>query len=263
MKKTLRLLFSFLLLSAFVASGWKVWQIVGAYARAEESYEELTQFAQISAEPAENVESPQKENSLEALSLPTSEILWPQIDFESLSAINPDVIGWIIIEDTNINYPVVQGEDNDFYLTHQFDKTKNRAGCLFLDIENDPDFANQNQIIYGHYTKDKSMFYQLRGYKQQDFYDAHPTGWLITPSGGYRLHFFSGYVSSVEGDGWQTEFGGESFAKWLSARKSKSLFKSDVNPTEEDAVLTLSTCSYEFDNARFVLHAVMEDLTTP
>ena len=258
MKKVLKLTLVLVLLTAFAGSAWKVYTIVGAYTKAEKSYEALAQYAEI---PKAEEPAPEAEISVPAEPQPAPEILWPQIDFESLSAINPDVIGWIIIEDTNINYPVVQGEDNDFYLTHQFDKTKNRAGCLFLDIENDPDFANQNQIIYGHYTKDKSMFYQLRGYKQQDFYDAHPTGWLITPSGGYRLHFFSGYVSSVEGDGWQTEFSDESYAKWLAARKSKSLFKSDVNPTEEDAVLTLSTCSYEFDNARFVLHAVIENVT--
>ena len=254
MKKVLKLLLVLLLLAAFVGSAWKVYTIVGAYAQAEESYEELAELAEPVPEPKEETSVPDE---------PEPEILWPQVDFESLSAINPDIIGWIIIEDTNINYPVVQGEDNDFYLTHQFDKTKNRAGCLFLDIANDPDFANQNQIIYGHYTKDKSMFYQLRGYKGQDFYDAHPTGWLITPDGAFRLHFFSGYVSSTQGDGWQTDFSDGSYARWLSARQKKSLFSSPVVPTEEDAILTLSTCSYEFDDARFLLHAVMEDLTTP
>ena len=106
MKKALKLLLVLLLLAAFVSSAWKVYTIVGAYAQAEESYEELAELTEPVPEPKEETSVPDK---------PEPEILWPQVDFESLSAINPDIIGWIIIEDTNINYPVVQGEDNDFY----------------------------------------------------------------------------------------------------------------------------------------------------
>ena len=143
-----------------------------------------------------------------------AEPLWPKVDFEALRSINPETVGWLTIEGTNIHYPVVQGQDNDFYLTHRFDGTSGGAGCLFLDAANDAAFQSANQIVYGHYMKDHSMFYDLGSYKKQDFYDAHPTGWLITPSAAYQLRFFSGYVSDPSGDAWKREFSGAEYVQW-------------------------------------------------
>ncbi len=257
MKRSLKYLLVLGLLTIFLYSGVQVYGIMGAYMRAEKQYADLTQHvvlreekpAEPLAEVASSLPQPEKEE------LPA----WPQVDFAALAAINPDIVGWLTIEGTSIHYPVVQGEDNAFYLTHQFDKSQNRAGCLFLDAENDADFTGQNQIIYGHYTKDKSMFYELRGYKTQDFYDAHPSGWLITPSAVYRLRFFSGYVSDVYGNAWDRAFSKEDYLKWLNGCKKKSYFSSEVTPDADSRVLTLSTCSYEFENARFVLHAVLDN----
>ena len=81
-----------------------------------------------------------------------SDIPWPQVDFDALAAINPHVVGWLYGEDTSIHYPVVQGEDNDYYLSHLFDGTTNPNGCLFLDCRGASDFSDNNSIIYGHYT---------------------------------------------------------------------------------------------------------------
>lgn len=280
MKTYLKVLLVLILLPVFLYSGLQVYQICSAYARADAQYAKLAQYVT----PPPRVVSPEKrqevapmpsivqppvpsvvqpsapaEQAPPAAPEPVEEILWPQVDFEALAAINPDIVGWLTIEGTNVHYPVVQGADNDFYLSHQFDKSASRAGCLFLDMVNDAAFADENSIIYGHYTKDHTMFYELRGYKQQEFFDAHPTGWLMTPSAVYKLHFFSGYVSDVYSEAWETEFSENPYSDWLGDCKKKSLFASDTVPTENDRVLTLSTCSYEFENARFVLHAVMEE----
>ena len=270
MKKFLKGMLGFALLAVFLYSGLQVYRIFSAYARAEAQYADLTQYVVIPAPPPVQAEEPPQaivgppslqEEQESAPPVPTpetmEEILWPQVDFEALRAINPDIVGWLTIEGTGIHYPIVQGQDNDFYLSHQFDKSPSRAGCLFVDVTNDADFVDLNTIIYGHYTKDRSMFYELRGYKQQDFFDAHPTGWLITPSAAYKLQFFSGYVSDVYGDAWDTDFTEKDYAEWLTTCKLKSGFVADVLPQEDDRVLTLSTCSYEFENARFVLHSIM------
>lgn len=239
------------LLCVFIFSGWQVYQICSGYADSQAQYAALEQY--VSAVPAPPP-APQPAESKAS----GAEPLWPKVDFEALRSINPETVGWLTIEGTNIHYPVVQGQDNDFYLTHRFDGTSGGAGCLFLDAANDAAFQSANQIVYGHYMKDHSMFYDLGSYKKQDFYDAHPTGWLITPSAAYQLRFFSGYVSDPSGDAWKREFSGAEYVQWLDSRREKSVFVSDTVPTEESRVLTLSTCSYEFEDARFVLHGILE-----
>lgn len=268
MKKFVKLLLLLILLPVFLYSGVQVYRICSAYARAEAQYDQLTMYVtQPVAPPLQTEEPPaaapevipdEPETDVEEPSDVPEETPWPQVDFQALSAINPDIVAWILIDGTGIHYPVVQGQDNDFYLTHQFDKSPNRAGCLFVDAANDASFADLNTIIYGHYTKDRSMFYELRGYKQQDFFDAHPTGWLITPSAVYKLRFFSGYVSDVYGSAWDMDFTETDYRTWLNDCIRQSFFAADVLPDENSRVLTLSTCSYEFENARFVLHAVLE-----
>lgn len=254
MKKWLRKGLCVVLLAVFVVSGWKVYQIFSEYGGASEQYAELEQYVSVPAEPVTEQPSPEA-----APSQPEETDAAPEVDFETLSRINPDLVGWLYVEGTRINYPVVQGTDNEKYLTHQFDGSRNGSGCLFLDVDNDPAFGDQNHIIYGHYMKNKSMFYDLGGYKQQDFFDAHPTGWLVTPSGEYRIRFFSGYVADTGADAWETEFPDGAYGAWLEALGRKSCFASGIVPAAEDKLLTLSTCSYEFEDARFVVHGILEE----
>ena len=269
MKRSLKLILLLILLPVFLYSGVQVYRICSAYASAEAQYDALTMYVSPPSSPPpqtedapvaapEVVPAEPQTDAVEPSETP-EEALWPQVDFQALSAINPDIVAWILIDGTGIHYPVVQGQDNDFYLNHQFDKSANRAGCLFLDAANDASFADLNSIIYGHYTKDRSMFYELRGYKQQDFFDAHPTGWLITPSAVYKLRFFSGYVSDVYSAAWDMDFTEKDYRTWLNDCIRQSFFAADIRPDENSRVLTLSTCSYEFENARFVLHAVLEE----
>lgn len=98
------------------------------------------------------------------------------------------------------------------------------------------------------------MLQNLMGYKEQAFYDRHPTGQLITPDESYTAEFFAGYVASAENNAWNTSFiSGEEFTQGLTAAQERSLFSSTINPAECDRIITLSTCSYEFYNARFVV----------
>ncbi|MCM1187946.1 MAG: class B sortase [bacterium] len=178
---------------------------------------------------------------------------WPEVDFTVLQEINPDLVGWIYIEGTEISYPVMQGEDNIYYLDHLFTGEKNKAGCIFLDSRNQADFSDRNSIVYGHYLKNGTMFTGISQYKKQEYYDAHSIILFLTPEGNFEIEVFAGYVAGMEDEAWEIAFLSDSdYRAWLSEVRGRSCFSSSIVPAVTDRVLTLSTCSYESDNARFV-----------
>lgn len=178
------------------------------------------------------------------------------VNFTELKNINSECIAWISIENTKINYPVVQDSDNSYYLKHLIDGTENRAGSIFLDYRTN--ISNQHCIIYGHNMKNGTMFADLTKFKKQSYYDEHKEGLLITPEQTYVIRFFAGYVANVEDSAWKIDFvSDEAFAVWLNNIKDKSSISSNITPTVTDRIITLSTCSYEFKNARYVLHGIL------
>ena len=181
-----------------------------------------------------------------------------QVDFDVLRAENPDVVAWLYCPDTPINYPVVQGPDNEYYLHRLLDGRTNSAGTLFMDYRNEGDFSHWNSVIYGHNMKNGSMFGTLTDYKKQAYFDAHPLMYLLTPEGDYEVQLVAGFVTPDDGDVYQALYpeDGEKenlLNKWLES----SDFVSDYEPSPEDWLLTLSTCSYEYNNARYVLIGVL------
>ena len=173
---------------------------------------------------------------------------------------NPNIVGWLYSEGTPINYPVVQGTDNSYYLTHLYDGTYNANGCLFLDCRVNRDFSSLHSIIYGHYMRSGAMFASLAGYKDQSYYEEHPTLMLMATDENYTVALFAGYVASVDDPAWEVVFSDASaFEAWLIQAQERSTFDSSVKPTSNDRILTLSTCSYEFNNARYVVLGVLQD----
>lgn len=243
-------------------SGFKIWSIMSEYKEGEHAYEDLEQYVQIPSElpvlPTETQDT-QESASPDSTQAPNQgEDLYqfPVVDFQSLQQINPDVVAWIYIPGTHVNYPVVQGDDNDYYLNHLFNGKSNSAGAIFMDYRNESDFSDSHTIIYGHQMNNKTMFNDLRKFEDQSFYDSHTVGYLLTPNENYLLQFFSGYVSSVDTNAWQLNFNEENtFSSWLTDLQSRSAFTNQVQLREEDRIITLSTCSSAFENARFVLHA--------
>lgn len=106
------------------------------------------------------------------------------VDFKALKKINPDIVAWIRIPDTSIDYPVVQGNDDSYYLTHTFKKTEHVAGAIFLDSDNNADFSDDKNIIYGHNMKDGSMFRGLRNFLGDKFLKEHHILYLYLPDEG-------------------------------------------------------------------------------
>lgn len=255
MKKVLYLILMALLAAVLVYSLREIIGVTSEYQAGADSYEELEDFVVM---PATRPTIPKhEEEAEEETTAEEPEILWPEVDFASLSAINDDVVGWIYVPGTNINYPIVQGSDNDYYLTHLFNGKKNSSGSIFLDYGAEGDFTSTNSVLHGHHMKNGSMFADVCDYKAQSFYEGHPTGMLLTPDGNYEIRFFSGYVCNTGEDAWNAYFAGDDYSSWLDRRIRKSYFYSPVVPTAQDRVITLSTCSYEYDDARFVLHGVL------
>ncbi len=161
-----------------------------------------------------------------------------------------DAIGWIYIPDTSINYPIMQGNDNDFYLTHGTDGRSLKCGCIELDFRCENRLQNNFNILYGHNMKNGSMFANVCRFKDKSYYDSHPYGWVYTADSVYRLDFFSVAVTD-----WHDEIynGFRSLDEWTPHLKEISRIYEEVELTEQDRLVLLSTCSYEFDNARTVL----------
>lgn len=180
------------------------------------------------------------------------------IDFESLQAANSDVIGWIYCEDTPINYPVLRGEDNDFYLHHTYEGDYSAAGSIFVDVVNRPGFLDSNTVIYGHHMKNGSMFASLEKWKDQEFYEEHPVMWLLTPGQDYKIVLFSGYETSAYSDTYMIFTGpGKELDEYLENCIRQSHFQADVELDPEGHYILLSTCAYMFENARYVVHGML------
>lgn len=178
-----------------------------------------------------------------------------KVDFTSLERINPDVVGWVAAEGTEIDYPVVRGKDNDFYLRHLFTGEHNKLGSIFMDYRNHRDFSDKNTIIYGHNMKDGSMFSSLTKYKDQRYYDNFPTMLLYTPAGDFTIELFAGIVADGNYESVRLDFkDGHDFQSYMDLLKKKSTFASNTIVKADDRIVTLCTCSYEFNNARYVLY---------
>lgn len=260
MKQKNKLLFGVLvtfLLAIMAVSGWKIWEICAEYRAGENAYKDISQMVSL---PPKSTDSPPAATADPDETEPPTEIdttVWPEVDFAALRGVNPDIVAWIYIEGTEINYPVVQGEDNSYYLNHLFNGEWNGSGCIFLDSRNDANFADRHSIIYGHHMQNGMMFAPLDKYKQQEFFDEHPLGLLVTPDKNYKIEFFSGYVTEPQGDTWEVGFTESEFEVWIQNTADRSCFISGITPSAYDHILTLSTCSYEFSNARFVLVGIL------
>lgn len=183
----------------------------------------------------------------------------PQVSLlEVYKNTNPDTVAYLDMPGASIAYPVVQGTDNDHYLHYAFDGTKNYMGSIFMDVANQPDFSDQNTVIYGHNMKKPGMFYELTQYRSQAFLDEHKTFTITLDDQVLTYQIFSVYVTEPDYDyrtvNYPTEEGYQDFLDRIIAR---SLVASDAVVTTADRIITLSTCVYDFDDARMAVHAVL------
>ena len=180
------------------------------------------------------------------------------IDFDALHAINPNAVAWLYSPGTVIDYPIVRATDYDYYLHRLPDGTYNSNGTLFIDY-NWTDFSDKLTVVYGHNMKSGRMFGSLTNYKKQDYFEAHQYLYLYTEDGEkHRIDLLYGCV--IGAGQWRDRafMFDVNMDALLAYAEYNTTFKSKTQYNESDRIIALSTCSYEFDNARYVLLGVLQ-----
>ena len=228
-----------------LGSGVLMVRDLNQYSESAGAYEDIASHVEL----PEQTEAPEDDNTETEPAGEDPSVVLPTVDFDALRETGPDIIGWLTLPDTAINYPVTQTDDNEYYLHHLYDGTYNKTGCLFADYENQEDFSDRNTIIYGHNMRDGSMFATLNEYDEQSYYDGHPQMYLVTPDGGYVVEIFTAFVAKPSESGsdtspWRLSFKDDgAYTTWLSEMAGRSVIETDVTVTSSDKVLTLSTCT--------------------
>ena len=226
----------------FAVSAYKLYGIFSEYNKGDKEYQKIQDLV-INTEKKDDT----KEESF-------------SVDFEKLLEMNSDVVGWIRFDEpSEINYPVVQGRDNEEYLKRTFEANTNKLGTLFVDVNNPGDFSGRNTFIYGHNMKNGSMFAQLLKYKDDSFYKEHPYFYIYTPDGKVRTYeIFSAGVVKDTSDSYIMDYADDAaFQTYIDYIKQQSAYPTSTEVTTASKIVSLSTCTNVRDDERFLVHGVM------
>ena len=213
-------------------SGWMLYSTMSEYSQGSASYTRIDTEALIPSEDGET-----------------------KTDFEYLRSVNPDTAGWISLADSAISYPVVFSYEkgNDWYLTHLFDGTYNKSGCIYLDAHN-VSTEEQHIVLYGHHMRNGTMFADVQKYESQAWYDTHREIVLDTPEGRYILRPAAGIFTTGTNPYVRFDFADDAdFMQYVNYFMSGSTFRSDTVLQAGDRTALLSTCSYNVEDGRYVL----------
>lgn len=214
-----------------IFSGWKAFTISREYKENRETYEKVSEIA-----------------------MPEKSGFDGEIDFKALSEVNPDIVGWIYYEDTLINYPIVQGSDNDYYLHITFEQSWAIAGTLFVDAVTEKPFKQFNTIVYGHHMKDGSMFGDFVKLKDKKYCEKHPQLELITPEGKYHLIICAFLNQPSDSEIYTTNIKSDSGKQeYIDRIISLADYTTGEEMTIDSKLVVLSTCAYEYQNARYMV----------
>lgn len=248
MRKGITVFIVFLLVCVMAFASFMIFKTVKEYDIAEEVYENLqNEFVEL--KPTEKYTTPD-DTVKDSEPIETAPI---SVDFSSLLEQNGDIVGWIYCPDTPINYPVVQAEDNDKYLRSDLNGNYLVSGTIFVDYRNRAIGEDANYIVYGHNMKDGSMFSSLAKFKEQSYYAEHSVLYYLTPDGDYKIELYAGLVVKRDALIYVPNPDEAAFAEFLSNAKANSTFQSNSEINKNDTLVTLSTCSYEYNNARYIV----------
>ena len=181
---------------------------------------------------------------------------------QKLQEENPDIVGWLEIEGTSINYPVLQGNDNEYYMTHNYKKQKSKNGSIFLTKDYDWSIPSSNLLIYGHNLSNGTMFQELLKYEKEDFYKKHPIIRFTTNNEDAEYEIISAFKSRVYYKSEKNVFRYYYFVnakteaeynEFVQNAKKASLYNIDKTAQYGDQLITLSTCSYHVEDGRFAV----------
>ena len=208
-----------------------------------------------------------KTSGFDADDIESAELAEVTVDWDALLAANPETVAWLYVPHTNINYPIVQHSDNDYYLTHDFDEDAGwlaNYGAVFMDYRNKADWSDQMYFIYGHHMNDGSMFTDLAGMTEQARFDECRTLYLLTPKGNFKLNSFA--MQHIEAD---EEVVQQNFPKAedMVAYVQSAIDRSTADPgdipkaADIDKVFALATCDNLTTDGRYILYAYVEETT--
>ena len=260
MKKSVKVLLTLLcivFIGVFAYSAYQVYNTVfapGGYYQSNKNAKDVEQTytkpSAVATQAPQNAQTAQIEQEV----ILDSEVSPLDVDFEALGQRNSEIVGWLYCPNTVISYPVVKTDDNMFYLHRDIDGNYSSYGTLFVECLNQDGYKDNNNIIYGHHMNDGKMLAKLVDYTYQSYYDEHPVMYLNTPEYNYRIELFAGFVTSMDSDTYTITFDSdEANQAFLDSAIEQSKFKSNVDVKVGDKILTLSTCTYDYDDARFVV----------
>lgn len=231
------------------------------YHRGAASYAEAEQVAAAPAvdQPVEQPDVPDVQTPEAPAETDPYAAALAEIDFAALRSINDEVIGWISIPDTQVNYPVVQAGDNEYYLNHTWKGEYNGVGAIFMEQHCAPDFSDFNTILYGHNMRNGSMFGELRHYGDPEFLKEHPSVYLADETGVYRYDVFAAHEVGVRTITYGLSIEDEPLRQeYIDFALSDSEVDTGVQPTTADRMLVLSTCTGRGYSTRWVVQAVLK-----
>ena len=252
-----------LLAGGMLFAAWQLGSIFLNYSRDRSAYNELAANALSVHDDLEDADMILSDTELSS-DLPeatpfVSEIPF-DVDWDYLSSINSDIIGWLYCPDTVINYPVVQSPDHDYYLYHGFNGSSNTSGTLFADRDSVAGVTQSNLIIYGHNMKDESMFGTLKGYVNKSYYEKHPVFYYLTPTQSYRVELLCAHVVDATNENFPTYFSSsESQQSYLNKICSDAYWVNYDAVSTDYQLITFSTCTSSAgqNDPRLLVHGIM------
>ena len=254
MRTSLVKLLLILFLCVFLYALWQLLGIYSEYAKGSSEYSKLSEYAQESREEENSEtgkETQDKEKGLTKL----------DIDFAALEGTNPDICGWIYLPGLDISYPIVKGEDDDYYLHHTFEGEENSAGCIFMEALNSRDFSDYNTFIYGHNMKNGSMFGSLKRYvREENCYEENPVFYIYNSKYIYLYRIYSYYITEPDSDTYHLPDSREDYERYMELVRGKSTVSCNALVQADRPTVTLSTCSGSGENKkRLVVHGILEE----
>lgn len=185
-------------------------------------------------------------------------------DWASLQAENSDIIAWIYVPSCDISFPVVQGDDNDYYLNHTTQGEYNARGAIFLSNTANPSFTDDNSLIYGHSVEGGGMFTSIKNFTDEAFFNEHPSFYLLTPNANYECQILA-YAKTVDPSVYYTTSFGGYRDETINQFKSEALYSRDIDTTDKTLV-SLSTCDLDYgfnSDRRLILIGVLNVTDQP
>lgn len=234
MKRMINNILLIICIFIFCISTWKLYGYYRSYKKAKDTYSKIAK---------ENVKISKDER---------------KIDFKKLKSQNQDIAGWIYIRGTTIDYPIVQGKDNEEYLHQDFNKKKSSSGTIFLDNNCKKDFTSDNNIIYGHHMKNGTMFAQLLKFREKSFLKKHNEIMIFTPDRTIHLKVISAYAQKAQNKipvTFANDKQKKAYIKKIESMSEQTIKTSRINDSH---IYTFVTCSYEGEDNRTYVHAAEE-----